>query len=497
MTRIALLTHSVNPRGGVVHAVELAQALHGLGHDVTVLAPALPGERLFRPLRCGLELMDIGPAGTTTGDGADPTPHEGRLRRRVRSRIDACVAHVAAWSRRREIEVWHAHDGIGGNALSELRRWGLLAPASVFLRTVHHLDQFDDAVLMGWQARSWRCADRVLCVSRLWRDRLVDEEGASAHQVANGVDLARWRPPAALAPAQRREEAALHGAGGALGRLGLRADGQVVLAVGGVEERKNTLRLLQAFAALQAQDPAPRQLVIAGGASLLDHDAYARDFRAALAASGLAWRDAAAGGRGRGEAHGAKGRDGEGPAGGVAPDATAGGAVEVLLAGTIDDALMPALMRRADALAMPSLREGFGLVVLEALACGTPALVANRAPFTEHLDDTLASFVDPQSVPAIAEGLRQLLARGRSASRRPEVQALCERYDWSSSARRHLRHYAEALALRSTLPGARPAPAPKPAPPAGTRAQPPREPRLHPVASLRPAWPQPGLSLPR
>ncbi|MFP3435960.1 glycosyltransferase, partial [Paraburkholderia sp. SIMBA_061] len=49
----------------------------------------------------------------------------------------------------------------------------------------------------------------------------------------------------------------------------------VVLAVGGIEERKNTLQLLEAFALLRQTHPNA-QLVIAGGASLLDHDAYTR-----------------------------------------------------------------------------------------------------------------------------------------------------------------------------------------------------------------------------
>ena len=46
--RIALLTHSVNPRGGVVHTLELARALHDSGHDVTVFAPARENEVMFR-----------------------------------------------------------------------------------------------------------------------------------------------------------------------------------------------------------------------------------------------------------------------------------------------------------------------------------------------------------------------------------------------------------------------------------------------------------------
>src|SRR6202000_1571852 len=50
--RIGLLTHSVNPRGGVVHTLELASALSAQGHDVTVFAPATNGEMLFRTPHC-------------------------------------------------------------------------------------------------------------------------------------------------------------------------------------------------------------------------------------------------------------------------------------------------------------------------------------------------------------------------------------------------------------------------------------------------------------
>ena len=50
--RIALLTHSVNPRGGVVHTLELASALTAQGHEVTVFAPATNGEVLFRLPPC-------------------------------------------------------------------------------------------------------------------------------------------------------------------------------------------------------------------------------------------------------------------------------------------------------------------------------------------------------------------------------------------------------------------------------------------------------------
>ncbi len=111
------------------------------------------------------------------------------------------------------------------------------------------------------------------------------------------------------------------------------AAGPVLLCVGGVEERKNSIRILEAFSQLRAIHPAA-QLVIAGGASVLDHKAYHRQFQAAIDQSGL-------------------------PSGAV------------IHTGVLADADMPCLYRLADALVFASIREGFGLVVLEAMASGT------------------------------------------------------------------------------------------------------------------------------
>ena len=57
--RIALLTHSVRPRGGVVHTLELAQALVRRGHEVSVLASAEPGEELFRRVEHDLDVIRL------------------------------------------------------------------------------------------------------------------------------------------------------------------------------------------------------------------------------------------------------------------------------------------------------------------------------------------------------------------------------------------------------------------------------------------------------
>ncbi|EGK69965.1 Glycosyl transferases group 1 protein [Methyloversatilis universalis FAM5] len=383
--RIGLLTHSVNPRGGVVHTVELAQALHALGHDVTVFAPAGPGQTLFRPLACHFEPVPV--SGDTDGVAG-----------MAAQRIDAFVRHLAPRVAENPFDLLHAQDGLGANALATLEERGLIAG---FVRTVHHLDPYTDERLAAWQLRGVLRARAVLCVSDLWQRILRDEYGVAAGRVNNGVDLERWtaRPDA--------RDATL------AARLGI-PPGPLLLAVGGIEERKNTVRVLQAFAALRSALPQAR-LVIAGGASLLNHDRYRQTFDRALQASGL--------------------HAGE----------------DVIVTGRVDDADMPSLFRLADALVMASTREGFGLVVLEALACGTPVVASRIAPFTEYLDDDSASWADPLDIASIAQAMEHALDPSRAALLRTPP-AVCHRYGWAASAARHLELYRASGLLPARQP---------------------------------------------
>jgi glycosyltransferase-like protein len=385
--RIALLTHSVNPRGGVVHCLELAQALHAAGHEVTLMAPAAPGQTFFRRVDCAVELAPV-------------TVKPANLAQMVGSRIEAYVAHLGKLLQHRQFDILHAHDGIGGNALADLEDHGLI---DGHVRTVHHIDDFADPQVAGWQERALRRARRVFCVSRLWCEILRDQHGIDAAQVSNGVDTRRYTPHAHPGDAVLSR------------RLGLEGEGPVFLAVGGIEERKNTLRILLAFCELWREMPEAR-LVIAGGASLLDHDDYRREFIHTAQAHGLA-------------------------------DAAGQPQAPLILTGPVPDADMPGLFRLADALLMPSLREGFGLVVLEAMASGTPAVVSRMAPFTEYLREAEAFWADPQNVHAIADAMRQAcrpsLARSLALAAAP---AVCARYSWEASARTHVDLYRALLA---------------------------------------------------
>lgn len=376
--KIGLLTHSVNPRGGVVHTIELAHALCDAGHDVTVMAPATPGQQFFRPLRCATELVSV------TGTPTDMVAMVG-------SRIAAYVDHLTRLLERESFDVLHCHDGIGGNALATLQERGLIGG---FVRTVHHLDSFAQPQLMAWQHRSVHQARQVLCVSQLWRDVLQQEHGIAAIEVPNGVDAARY------SPAPQSTDAPL------AQRLGIRSNGLVLLCVGGVEERKNTLRVLQAFIQLRARMP-DLQLVVAGGASLLDHSGYARAFQALLQASGCS-------------------RD-------------------VLLTGPLADADMPGLFRLADVVAMPSLREGFGLVVLEALCSGVPVVASHIAPFTEYLQAGDCSWADPLDAASIAHAIEHALTHADSRRIALSATRLATRFSWQRSAALHASIYRNLM----------------------------------------------------
>jgi glycosyltransferase-like protein len=372
-TRVAILAHSVNPRGGVVHALELGDALTRMGHEATVFAPDAAGRAFFRDTLCRTRCI----AAKITRGG---------VREMVEARIADYLRHFER-SESRCFEIWHAQDGISGNALATLKERGLI---SAFARTVHHVDAFEDERVNVLQRRSIETADHLFVVGHAWRDWLGRELGREATYVGNGVDRSCYSPVPDATDRELRE------------RLALPEDAPVFLAVGGVEERKNTVRTLQAFQAVRLRYPSCL-LLIAGGASILDHGAYQANFAGALADSGAA-------------------------------DA-------VIRTGPMQQRLMPALYRAATALVFPSLREGFGLVVLEAMASGVPVVTSRIAPFTEYLgvDDALwCNPLDPPSIAAAMVGALDPSHRERVIGRGLQVAL---RHDWADTARAHLPAY--------------------------------------------------------
>jgi glycosyltransferase involved in cell wall biosynthesis len=99
------------------------------------------------------------------------------------------------------------------------------------------------------------------------------------------------------------------------------------------------------------------------------------------------------------------------------------------------------LYRRAACLVFPSLYEGFGLPLLEAMACGCPVAAANRGAIPETCGDAAVLF-DPEDVHAIVNGVRDALARADELGERGIARAAG--FTWEATALRHEAVYRAA-----------------------------------------------------
>ncbi|GAA3168030.1 MSMEG_0565 family glycosyltransferase [Blastococcus jejuensis] len=378
---VALLTYSTKPRGGVVHTLELAEALADLGVPVRVVALGDPAAGFFRPVRAPVTLVP-GPAGA-----AD-------LEAKVAGSIDCLEAVLTEVVAAAPGVVLHAQDCISARAAARVREAaGEHVPV---VRTVHHVDDFTSRVLQDCQRAAILEPDVVLAVTEVWREILAADYGVAPSVVPNGVDVARY---ADGSPARAAQLRASVGA----------TDRPLLLAVGGLEPRKGSDNLVRALAAARRRSGLSPVLAVLGGHSFQDYRAYHDAVLAELPALGLEL-----------------GRD----------------VVEV---GTVPDADMPAWYRAADALAFPSVKEGFGLAVLEAMSAGVPVVTSDLPVFREYLVAGRDALLVPVGdVDALADALLAVLTDGRlRAALVAAGHAVAQRFTWAASARRHLEVYAD------------------------------------------------------
>jgi glycosyltransferase-like protein len=255
-----MLTYSVRPRGGVVHAIEVADALAARGHEVELMALGRRGEEFFRPPQVPVRIVRHEPV---------DAPFDQRVEAMLAAYRDGLAGPLGDGG----FDVIHTQDCLSANAALELRALGIVPHV---LRTVHHVDAFSSPSLIECQERSIVDPDAVLCVSTPWVQRLGAEFGVHARLVRNGVDLRRHRP-ARDAGERRRDRAAA----GLDGRL-------AVLTVGGIEPRKGSLTLLEGFSRLRRLVPERDPLLlVAGGATLFDYRSEIGRFRERVAELGL------------------------------------------------------------------------------------------------------------------------------------------------------------------------------------------------------------------
>jgi len=254
-----------------------------------------------------------------------------------------------------------------------------------FLRFPHLLTE-ESRSYYGQVRRAAARADAILAVSHSTKNDLVTLLGVPADKVtvthhAAGPEFRPGQDPAAMAAVHQK-----YGVGG-----------DYLLFVGTIEPRKDLPTLLRAFHRMRGGWPGLK-LVIAGRPGWLCQQVYDTAAELGLEAQARFL-------------------------GGVPPDD------------------LPALYGGALAFVLPSLWEGFGMPVLEAMACGTAVVCSNTSSLPEVAGDAALLF-PPGDVDALGEALQRVVTdetlRGE-LSRRGLARAA--RFSWADTARRTLAVY--------------------------------------------------------
>jgi glycosyltransferase involved in cell wall biosynthesis len=235
-----------------------------------------------------------------------------------------------------------------------------------------------------------RRASRVIVPSKATRDelvRLLDADPTRLDVAYHGVDTATFHPPT-------DEERAR-----VTSRLGVR--GAYIAFLGMLEPRKNVPNLIRGWVIAVADRTDPPALVLAGGTG------WDEEVDAAIAA--------------------------------VPPG------LRVLRPGYLHFADLPGFLGGAEVVAYPSHGEGFGLPVLEAMACGAPVLTTHRLSLPEVGGDAVG-YTEPDAA-SIGASLAALLDDpARRQALGAAALARAREFTWAASAEAHLACYARAAA---------------------------------------------------
>ena len=258
--------------------------------------------------------------------------------------------------------------------------------------TVHdlatlHMDNKYDAARMMYNRRIVpaliRRADHVITVSHFTADDLVNLVGYPRERITviySGIHRQHYRP---IAEAEARTHL----------KARYKLEGPFVVFVSRVEHpAKNHLRLIQAFERMKARNPSDLKLVLAGA-----------DWNGADVIKDYAARSPVA-------------RD-------------------VIFTGFVPLEDIPHFYSACEVMAYPSLFEGFGFPIIEAMACGAPVICSNTTSMKEIAADLAPTF-DPLNVDEIAAALEAALRRGKSAEASARGIAYAATFDWADAARK-------------------------------------------------------------
>jgi glycosyltransferase involved in cell wall biosynthesis len=328
----------------------------------------------------------------------------------VRRRLSKTLAAVAFTRRMlalsRSIDVVHLH-GFSGKASLVIWLARMLGKPVVLTLHTAEQDEPEGVRALGQLAyRAYANIDLFIAISSRMAERLIGA-GLAASRVwrgSNGVDLDRFRPSSAGERAELRRS------------LGLPAGGPLILFVGFFSRDKGPQVLFDAWQGLVGDGSCLVFVGTTGGQYYEIDPALARGIRETADRLGRAER--------------------------------------VVFVGETTG--IEQYFRAADVFVMPSRREAFGMVLIEAMASGLPCIASRLAGVTDEIvrDGETGLLVEPHDVPALAAALKRLLGDRRLADRlgaaaRRDVEA---RYAIEITAGRMLEAYQHVLVARAALP---------------------------------------------
>jgi D-inositol-3-phosphate glycosyltransferase len=399
MYRIALLSYHTSPlaplggreTGGLnVYVRELARELAARGHAVDVFTRRADAGPAIAPIAGSARLVQIEAGAAQYLEKEALPPY-----------VETFANGVASFAEAEGVsyDVVHSHYWLSGLAGEALRkRWGV--PHIAMFHTLgevksrSRMTEFEPAARIDAERDIAREADRIVVASRDEQELLVRHYGADANRIAVvpcGVNLDLFQPI-------EKE--------GARRQLGLRDDDRILLFVGRIEPLKGVDILLGAAAQVEAESDC--FVLIIGGDSAAQNGEMAH---LRLLASELGISD------------------------------------RVNFLGAVDHEKLPLFYSAADVCVVPSFYESFGLVALEAMACGTPVVASRVGGLTATVRDGETGYLIPWRCPEpFAERIELLLGneqlrRSFGASAREAV----EHFRWANVAESVLGLYAELI----------------------------------------------------
>jgi D-inositol-3-phosphate glycosyltransferase len=303
------------------------------------------------------------------------------------------------------VSALHANYWLSGRAAHRLKhqlQLPLVCTFHTLARVKADVGEFEPAGRVDAEAEIIGCADRLLASCQAEADQLVDLYGAAPDRieiVPPGVDHAFFSP--GYAPGERA---------GARAALGL-GDAPMLLFVGRIQPLKRAGLAVAALAAMGRRDAT---LVIVGGPSGADGERELASVRALAEVAGVADR--------------------------------------VRFVPPQPHHLLSSWYRAADLVVVPSRSESFGLVALEAAACGTPVVAAAVGGLTSIVDDGVTGLLVDGSDPAVWAAHLDAVLDDTDGSRAMAHAAVvrARHYTWPTAAGRLRRLYTD-LAQREPV----------------------------------------------